>query len=211
MAYIEVRNVSKTIKGVPILQDINLAIEQGTITGFVGANGSGKTMFFRALLGFIKTEGQITIAGQAVKLNTELPVNTGTIIETPGFIENFTGLENLQYLAAIKNTTTKEQIISAMKVFGLEQKANLKVKKYSLGMRQKLAIIQAFMEDQELLVLDEPTNGLDDAAVTLFQKQMKALASEGKTIIIASHDKETIRTLADTIYHVNDGKITKES
>lgn len=211
MAYIEVRNVSKTIKGVPILQDINLAIEQGTITGFVGANGSGKTMFFRALLGFIKTEGQITIAGQAVKLNTELPVNTGTIIETPGFIDNFTGLENLQYLAAIKNTTTKEQIISAMKVFGLEQKANLKVKKYSLGMRQKLAIIQAFMEDQELLVLDEPTNGLDDAAVTLFQKQMKALASEGKTIIIASHDKETIRTLADTIYHVNDGKITKES
>ncbi|GFZ26874.1 ATP-binding cassette domain-containing protein [Lactobacillus corticis] len=102
---------------------------------------------------------------------------------------------------SIKNTTTKAQIISAMKVFGLEQKANLKVKKYSLGMRQKLAIIQAFMEDQELLVLDEPTNGLDDAAVTLFQKQMKALASEGKTI----------RTLADTIYHVNDGKITKES
>lgn len=208
MAYIELKNVSKKVKNDYLLNNISLEIEKGTINGFVGENGSGKTMLFRALLGFIKTDGEIKINGQKINLNSEMPVNVGTIIEMPGFINSYTGLKNLEYLAAIKNLVTREQIIDAMKVFGMEKYKDTKVKKYSLGMRQKLAIIQSYMEGQDLLVLDEPTNGLDDEAVKIFKQKMQKLASEGKTILIASHDKEVINDLADKIYRVKNGAVS---
>lgn len=211
MSYINVKNVSKTIKGTPILKNVSFTIDQGTITGFVGENGSGKTMLFRALLGLIKVEGEISIADQPIKLNASMPVNTGAIIETPGFINSYTALNNLRYLAAIKNLVGDDEIIEAMKVFGLDEKKDLKVKKYSLGMRQKLAIIQAYMENQELLILDEPTNGLDDDAIAIFKAQMKKLAAEGKTILIASHDKDVIEDLAGKIYRMKSGVLTPVS
>ncbi|MBP2058361.1 ABC-2 type transport system ATP-binding protein [Lactobacillus colini] len=208
MAYIELKNVSKQAKNDYILNDISLEIEKGQIVGFVGENGSGKTMLFRAILGFIKTSGEIKIDDQVVRLNSEMPVNVGTIIETPGFINSYTGLKNLEYLAAIKNLVNKDQIIAAMKDFGMDKYKDTKVKKYSLGMRQKLAIIQSYMEGQDLLVLDEPTNGLDDEAVEIFKQKMKSLSSQGKTILIASHDKDVINDLADKIYRVKLGKVS---
>ena len=209
MAYIELKNVSKKVKNDYLLNNISLEIEQGTINGFVGENGSGKTMLFRAILGFIKTDGEIKIKGQRVNLNSEMPVNVGTIIETPGFINSYTGLKNLEYLAAIKNLVDREQVIDAMQVFGMDKHRDTKVKKYSLGMRQKLAIIQSYMENQELLVLDEPTNGLDDEAVEIFKRKMKSLANEGKTILIASHDKKVINDLADTVHRVKNGTVSE--
>lgn len=210
MSYIEVKNLSKTIGHTQILDKINFSIEKGTINGFTGANGSGKTMLFRALLGFIKFDGEIKIAQKAVSLNQASPVNTGAIIETPGFINNYSAFDNLKYLAAIKGLISDEEIIQAMSIFGLDQKKDIKVKNYSLGMRQKLAIIQAFMEKQELLVLDEPTNGLDDTAIEIFEQKMQDLAKNGTTILIASHDKDTISKLCDNVFRLNVGKLTKQ-
>ncbi|GFZ26849.1 ABC transporter ATP-binding protein [Lactobacillus corticis] len=205
MSYLELQHVSKTIKQIPVLEDVNLSLVQGKIYGFVGENGSGKTMLFRAILGFIKTSGTISIAGQKVKLNQKLPVNTGTIIETPHFMASSTGWENLKYLASLNHLASDEDILAAMKVFGLDQKRNLKVKQYSLGMRQQLAIIQSFMEGQELLILDEPTNGLDDKSVDRFIKLMKDLRDQGKTILISSHERALIEKIADETFEMAAG------
>ncbi len=208
MSYLKLEAVSKEIKHEPVLKNISLEIAKGTISGFVGENGSGKTMLFRAILGFIKiNHGTITIAENPVGLNSEIPVNIGTIIETPGFINAYTALNNLKYLAAIKNLVTESQIIETMKVFDLDKLKDTRVKKFSLGMRQKLAIIQAFMENQDLLVLDEPTNGLDTKAVQIFEKKMLQLREAGKTILIASHDQQVIRDIADNIYQLDNGSL----
>lgn len=207
--YIEVENYSKVIKRKEVLKDISLTLEKGKIYGFVGHNGSRKTMLFRAICGFIKpTKGSVKILGKPVTLNEALPVDIGLILETPGFIPNYTGLENLEYLASIKNKTTKEQILSALEQIGLLEAKDEKVKKYSLGMKQKLAIAQSFMEDQELLILDEPTNGLDKKSVRRFRDIMQTLRDQGKTILLASHNEADIKTLSDEIFELSDGELS---
>ncbi|MCX8721658.1 MULTISPECIES: ATP-binding cassette domain-containing protein [unclassified Lactobacillus] len=211
MSYLELTNVTKKINDETVLNDINLKIDQGKIIGFVGTNGSGKTMLFRAILGLIKiSSGQVILKGQEVGLNTERQVNVGAIIETPGFIKSYTALKNLQYLASIKNIVGKDEIIAAMKVFDLEKVKDKKVKKFSLGMRQKLAIVQAFMERQELLVLDEPTNGLDKESVQIFENLMKQLRARGVTVLLASHDDRVIKSVADEYYQIDGGKIVSD-
>ena len=211
MGYLELTNVTKKINDETVLNDINLKIDQGKIIGFVGTNGSGKTMLFRAILGLIKiSSGQVILKGQEVGLNTERQVNVGAIIETPGFIKSYTALKNLQYLASIKNIVGKDEIIAAMKVFDLEKVRDKKVKKFSLGMRQKLAIVQAFMEKQELLVLDEPTNGLDKESVQIFENLMKQLRARGVTVLLASHDDRVIKSVADEYYQIDGGKIVSD-
>ena len=211
MSYLELTNVTKKINDETVLNDINLKLDQGKIIGFVGTNGSGKTMLFRAILGLIKiSSGQVILKGQEVGLNTERQVNVGAIIETPGFIKSYTALKNLQYLASIKNIVGKDEIIAAMKVFDLEKVRDKKVKKFSLGMRQKLAIVQAFMEKQELLVLDEPTNGLDKESVQIFENLMKQLRARGVTVLLASHDDRVIKSVADEYYQIDGGKIVSD-
>lgn len=211
MSYLELTNVTKKINDETVLNDINLKIDQGKIIGFVGTNGSGKTMLFRAILGLIKiSSGQVILKGQEVGLNTERQVNVGAIIETPGFIKSYTALKNLQYLASIKNIVGKDEIIAAMKVFDLEKVKDKKVKKFSLGMRQKLAIVQTFMEKQELLVLDEPTNGLDKESVQIFENLMKQLRARGVTVLLASHDDRVIKSVADEYYQIDGGKIVSD-
>lgn len=211
MSYLELTNVTKKINDETVLNDINLKIDQGKIIGFVGTNGSGKTMLFRAILGLIKiSSGQVILKGQEVGLNTERQVNVGAIIETPGFIKSYTALKNLQYLASIKNIVGKDEIIAAMKVFDLEKVKDKKVKKFSLGMRQKLAIVQAFMEKQELLVLDEPTNGLDKESVQIFENLMKQLRARGVTVLLASHDDRVIKSVANEYYQIDGGKIVSD-
>ncbi|MDV7720284.1 ATP-binding cassette domain-containing protein [Pediococcus ethanolidurans] len=209
MSYINLKNVSRTIKHKRILQNINLNIEKGTITGFVGPNGSGKTMLFRAILGMIKLDsGEIEINGEKISLGSSPQVNIGTILGTPGFINNYTALDNLKYLAAIKNEIQEKQTLEAMQLFDMIDHKDEKVKSFSLGMRQKLAIIQAIMEDQELIVLDEPTNGLDEASVQTFEDKLRELKNEDKTILIASHDRFVIQSVADQVYQVNEGKVS---
>lgn len=209
MSYISLKNVSKTIKHKQILQDVSLNIENGTITGFVGPNGSGKTMLFRAILGMIKlNHGEIKINGKKMSLGANSRIDIGTILETPGFINSYTALDNLKYLAAIKNEIGEKQILEAMQLFDMVAHKDEKVKSFSLGMRQKLAIIQAIMEDQELIVLDEPTNGLDEDSVHTLEEKLRKLRDAGKTILIASHDRMVIQSVADHVYHVNEGEVT---
>lgn len=207
MSYLTLNHVSKTIKGQPVLNDINLSVEKGEVVAFTGDNGSGKTMLLRAILGFVKSSGEISLAGQPVRFNEQLPVNCGAIIETPNFIPHLTTLENLKYLAAINNTISEAEIIESMKIFALEQKKDSKVKSFSLGMRQKLAIIQAVMEKPDLLLLDEPTNGLDAKAIQRFISLIKEMQKQGTTTLLVSHDPLLLQNLPQKIYHLTDGQL----
>lgn len=205
MAYLSLKNVSKIIKHQPVLHEINLDVEKGEIVALAGENGSGKTMLCRAVLAFIKTSGTITLDGKKVVFNEQLPVSAGTIIETPNFIPNYTALDNLKYLAAIRHQIGEAEIIEAMQVFGLDKKKDQKVRDFSLGMRQKLAIVQAFMEKPDLLVLDEPTNALDAKAVGTFINLIKQLQKAGITTLFTTHDPQLLNQLPDRCYHLVDG------
>lgn len=206
--YIEIKDVSKMIKGKQVLDHVSLNLGAGHIHGIVGANGSGKTMLFRALCGFIRLDaGSVTIDGQPVKFNEPLPVNIGVIIETPGFVASQTVWQNLQYLARLKGQFNAELGGDLLKRFGIDQYKDKKVKALSLGTRQKIGIIQAVMEEQTLLILDEPTNGLDKRSVQEFVNLMDELKRQGKTILLASHNEYEMYELADTITEIADGRI----
>lgn len=206
--YIEMKNVTKKIKNKTVLDDITVSLESGLIHGFVGANGSGKTMIFRAICGFIKLDsGTVTVNGEQVVFNTPLSTSIGLILETPGFVDNQTIVENLKYLANIKSKYNDEKVTELLKRFDILQYKDKKIGSLSLGTRQKVGIIQAIMEDQELLILDEPTNGLDKKSVQTFVEIMNELKQQGKTILLASHNEYEMRQLADTINEVSEGKI----
>lgn len=206
--YIKMEQVNKRIKRKDVLSNINLAIEKGTVTGIIGANGSGKTMLFRALCGLIKLNaGSIKINDQAVVFNEKLPVSVGLILENPGFSLNETALENLKYLAKLNNNYDQEYTAYLLSKFGIADNQDQKVKTFSLGMRQKLGIIQALMEHQELVVLDEPTNGLDKKSVAQFIDIVKELQKKGTTFLIASHNDYEIKELCDSIVEIEEGKI----
>lgn len=208
MEYIEIKKVVKVISKKTILNGIDLSIEKGKIYGFIGHNGSGKTMLFRAICNFISpTEGAVYINNVKIEKNTEFPVNAGVIIEYPGFIEEYTGYENLKYLASIRNTIGEERIEEILKIVGLEFARDTKVKKYSLGMKQRLGIAQAVMEYPELLVLDEPINALDDDGVCMVKNLLKDLKSRGCTILIATHTKEFLQDLFDKTVRMSEGRI----
>lgn len=206
--YIQIKNLNKKIKNKEVLKDINLSFKKGTINGIVGSNGSGKTMLFRAICGLIKLDtGDILIDGIPVVFNEKLPVNVGLIIENPGFSQNETAIENLKYLGDLNNNFDTEYTDSLLKTFEILDNKNQKVKTFSLGMRQKLGIIQALMEHQELVILDEPTNGLDKKSVRNFINFVKKLKSQGTTFLIASHNEYEIKELCDSIIEIEEGKI----
>lgn len=201
MSYIELHNVSKTIGKSMVLKRINFNAEKGSITGFVGPNGSGKTMLLRLIAGFLKpTDGKITMPKA---------IRKGVIIENPAFIDEFSGFENLCYLANIRKTITPEKIKVEMKELGLDPEDRRKVKVYSLGMKQKLALIQATMELPELLILDEPTRGLDGDSVEIVYSKIKQYSKDGMTVFISSHSKKDIDTLCDAVYTIQNGTIEK--
>lgn len=206
MSYIEVKHLTKVLKKKIILNDVSFQIEKGTISGFVGHNGSGKTMLLRALAGFLKVPKKaVMISGKEVNFNVPYPVSLGVIIETPEFIGGYTGLENLKYLAQINEKITTDQILLALEEVELIYAKDQNVREYSLGMKQRLGICQAFMEGQELLLLDEPTNGLDRVANELFVHLAKKWKKEGRTVIIATHDKLLVDELADHVFQITDG------
>lgn len=208
MSYICVTNVNLSIKKTEILKDITVEFQQGKIHGLIGRNGSGKTMLMKCICGFVKpTSGEIIVAGKRIGMDCDFPNNAGIIIETPGFIPYYSGYKNLKLLADLRKKVTADHIKNAMKNVGLDPELKRHVRKYSLGMRQRLGLAQAIMENPDLLILDEPMNGLDKDGVKDMRQYLINLKSQGKTILIASHSAEDIDVLCDTVCEMDKGKL----
>lgn len=206
--YIEIRNLSKKIKGVMVLDNINMKLQKGKVYGFTGPNGSGKTMLFRSICGLIKpTEGTIEINNKKLHENISFPESVGALIENPGFLPNYSGRKNLKLIADIKGIIGYDEIDKLMDLIGLDLIDKKKYKQYSLGMKQKLGIAQALMEEPELIILDEPTNALDEKSIQNVLELIKEEKEKGKTILIASHDKVNLEKVSDVIFKMENGRI----
>ncbi|MCM3055860.1 MAG: ATP-binding cassette domain-containing protein [Caldibacillus thermoamylovorans] len=207
-AAIKVENITKKFGETTVLDGISLTFEKNKIHGLIGRNGSGKTMLLKCICGFvIPTAGTIYVNGMEIGKDLDVPESVGIIIEAPGFLPNYDGYTNLKFLAAINNIISKEQIYAVIEKVGLDPKSKRPVGKYSLGMRQRLGIAQALMEDPDILILDEPMNGLDNQGVADIRKLLLELRNQGKTIILASHGKEDIEILCDTVHELDHGKV----
>lgn len=199
---IEVDHVYKSFGKEQVLIDVNFSIPPGSIYGVVGNNGSGKTVLMKCICGFMKCDrGKIIVNGRQVGREVDFPDRLGVIIETPGFIPNLTGYKNLKILAALKGRIGKSEIRETLQRVGLDPDMKKPVSKYSLGMRQRLGIAQAIMEDPDVLILDEPFNGLDRYGVVEIRALLKDLKADGKSILLASHNAQDIEELCD---HVKD-------
>lgn len=207
---ITVTNVTKTIKGKEILKNINLKLESGKIYGFVGENGSGKTMLFRAISGLMRTtQGEITVDGKVLHKDIKIIPDLGIIIENAGLYPELTGFDNLKLLAKLNNKIDDAKIREAILRVGLDPSDKRIVSKYSLGMKQRIILAQAIMEEPKVLLLDEPTNALDENGVELIRNIIKEEKEKGALILIASHNKEDIHVLADEVYRVKAGTVVK--
>ncbi len=204
---IKLTNVSKTMKGVNVLDNINLELTNGKIYGLKGKNGSGKTMLMRAICGLIRTEGTIEIDGKILGKDMSFPESIGALIENPAFISNYTGFKNLKVLASIQNRINDEDIRKALRLVQLDPNDKRTYRKYSLGMKQKLGIAAAFMENPDIIILDEPINALDEAAAKQIHEILEEQKKRGALIIIACHDKEELEMLSDEIIEIYEGKI----
>lgn len=203
---IEVQNVVKRFRDQVVLKNVSISFEKGQIHGIVGRNGSGKTVLFKCICGLMHLEeGVIRVNGKRVGRDVDMPEDIGAIIEAPGFLPNYSGYKNLRFLANIRRKIGKEEILNVLKTVGLDPESRKHVGKYSLGMRQRLGIAQAIMEDPEILILDEPMNGLDNAGVQDIRALLLELKAQGKTILLASHNHEDIAALCDTVHEMDGG------
>lgn len=205
---IDVNGVSLTIGTSRILRDVSLTAGPGEIVGLIGRNGSGKTMLLRCIAGLVRpTAGTVTADGIVVGRDRDFLPSSGIIIETPGFISYYSGMRNLMLLAGIRGKTGREEVREAVSLAGLDPDDRRPVRKYSLGMRQRLGIAQAVMEDPRYLLLDEPMNGLDGEGLTDMRELFISLKNKGKTLLIASHSREDIEILCDRVYEMDKGRI----
>lgn len=203
---IEVQNGVKRFRDQVVLKNVSISFEKGQIHGIVGRNGSGKTVLFKCICGLMHPEeGVILVNGKRVGRDVDMPEDIGAIIEAPGFLPNYSGYKNLRFLANIRRKIGKEEILNVLKTVGLDPESRKHVGKYSLGMRQRLGIAQAIMEDPEILILDEPMNGLDNAGVQDIRALLLELKAQGKTILLASHNHEDIAALCDTVHEMDGG------
>lgn len=208
MKSVRIVNYTKKIKSNMILDNINYTFEKGKIYGIVGRNGSGKTMLLRAICGLIFPDnGEVYIDDKQLHKDISFPDNCGVIIENSELLPNFSGFENLKILSKIKRTASDNDIISALETVGLEPQNKKKVKAYSLGMKQRLCIAQAIFENPELLLMDEPTNALDEKGVDMVRSILQKFRDNDAIVLIASHNKEDIEILADEIINISDGQI----
>lgn len=207
---IEITNLCKSFKETKVLNDITIKIKKGNTIGIIGRNGSGKTVLFKCICGLVSpTKGTVKINNKILGKDMDIPDNIGVIIETPGFLPNYNGFKNLKFLAMIKNQISNEHIKDTIKLVGLNPDSKKHVGKYSLGMRQRLGIAQAIMENPDILILDEPMNGLDNDGVKDMRKLFLSLKEQGKTILLASHNKEDIEVLCDEVYMMDKGILTQ--
>lgn len=205
-------NVTKRYGEQTVLSNINVSFENGKIHGLVGRNGSGKTQLFKVICGYVIPEsGNVWVDGKKVGKDVDFPSNIGVLIESPGFLMNYSGLFNLELLAAINTKLTRNEIKKVMGLVGLGDAIKKRVGAYSLGMRQRLGIAQAIMDDPQIIILDEPFNGLDNEGVYSIRKLLLDLKNRGKTIILASHNPYDIEALCDSVYEMDAGVISKKS
>lgn len=205
-----VKNLTKKFKEATVLDNVNVTFEKGKVHGLIGRNGSGKTMLMKCICGIVPpTSGEIIVNEKRIGKDTDIPKNVGVIIETPGFIPNYSAYNNLKFLAALNNNIGREEIRNAIKSVGLNPDDKKHVGKFSLGMRQRLGLAQAIMENPDLLILDEPMNGLDKDGVCDMREYLLALKEQGKTILIASHSAEDIDILCDTVCEMDKGHLEK--
>ncbi|MCI6581645.1 MAG: ATP-binding cassette domain-containing protein [Oscillospiraceae bacterium] len=207
---ITIEKVCKSFGESTVLSDINIGFEKGKIHGLIGRNGSGKTVLMKCICGFIPiSSGTITINGKKMNKVFDTPENMGIIIETPGFLPSYNAYKNLKYLADINGKIRKDRILESIAQVGLDPFNKKAVGKYSLGMRQRLGLAQAIMENPDILILDEPMNGLDKDGVEDMRRYLLDLKEQGKTIIIASHSAEDIDILCDTVCEMDKGILKK--
>lgn len=208
---LELKNVSKILNNNKILNNINFKFQAGNIYGVKGKNGSGKTVLLKVISGIMyPTTGDILIDNKSYLKNKGFLESTGIIIEYPGFMKDETGFNNLKYLASINAKISDKEIEDAILKVGLDPKDKRKVKKYSLGMKQRLGIAQAIMERPDILLLDEPTNALDDSGIEIMENIIREYKAKGKLVIITSHDKEFLNSICDLIYTIKSGSIVNE-
>ena len=206
---IRVEGVYKRFGTDTVLKDVSRSFERGRIHGIVGNNGSGKTVLMKCICGFLIPDGgSITVNGERIGVDVDFPRDMGLIIETPGFLPNVTGMKNLEILASLNKKIGLREIAASMRAVSLDPSMNKPVGKYSLGMRQRLGIAQAIMEDPALLILDEPLNGLDKHGVREMRQLIKGLKEQGKTILLASHNQGDIDELCDTVCEMDAGVMT---
>ncbi|HGR2070557.1 TPA: ABC transporter ATP-binding protein [Streptococcus pneumoniae] len=203
---ITLKNIELKLKKTCVFQNLNFSCKQGEIIGITGANGSGKSVLFKLIAGlYSPSYGEVLINGENIVPERKIPANLGALIEEPGFINYYSGFKNLQYLASIRGVVGNQEINDTLKIVGLYEQKDQKVKTYSLGMRKKLGIAQAIMENPSILLLDEPMNALDKSSVENMRTLFRKLSSEkGTTILIASHSEEDIRILCGKVYAIED-------
>ena len=209
---IEVKNATKYIRGTLILKDVNLELEGGKVYGLQGPNGGGKTMLMRLIGGLIRaTEGQVLIDGKQLGKELDFPPSIGLLIENPAFLPGYTGLKNLQLLAQLQNRVGEQEIRTAIADVGLVPDDKRKFRKYSLGMKQRLGIAAAIMEAPELILLDEPTNALDEKGVAQIMELIRRERDRGALIILACHDAAILEDISDEIYTVAEGHVERKA
>lgn len=207
-SFIKIKNVTKKFKNEIVLDNISLDLTDNQIYGFVGRNGSGKSVLFKMICGYIyPDQGEINVNGKIIGKDIDFPENLGALIETPGFIWYQTAFSNLWYLAKIRNEISKEKVRDTIRLVGLDPDSKKWVGKYSLGMKQRLGIAQAIMEDPKILILDEPMNGLDENGVEDIRKILLEYRSPGRIILLTSHNREDIDMLCDEVFSLRGGKI----
>lgn len=206
---VSVQNLSKSFGRECVLKNITRNFEEGKIHGIVGNNGSGKTVLMKCICGFLlPDEGTVLVNGKRVGIDMDFPPDLGIIIETPGFLPGLSAVRNLEILASLNKKIGLKEIADSIRQVGLDPTVKKPVGKYSLGMRQRLGIAQAIMEDPSLLILDEPLNGLDKQGVFEMRKLIKGLKDEGKTVLLASHNQADIDELCDTVCEMDAGVMT---
>ena len=206
MDYIRLKDVYKTMKGTQVLKGVNLTVEQGDIVGIRGINGSGKTMVLRAIAGLIRVEGSVEIGGKKMEPG-ECPKDIGVLIEMPGFLPEFTGKKNLQLLGMLQEGVAEEDIEEAMNAVGLDPKDRRHYKKYSLGMKERLGIAQAILKKPKLILLDEPTNGIDSDGIQMLEELLRHLKEAGSTIVVTSHDRDFLDAVTSQCYEMKEGSL----
>lgn len=209
MDYIRLKDVYKTMKGTQVLKGVNLMVEQGDIVGIRGINGSGKTMVLRAIAGLIRVDGSVEIGGKKMEPG-ECPKDIGVLVEMPGFLPEFTGKKNLQLLGMLQEGVTEEDIEEAMNAIGLDPKDRRHYKKYSLGMKERLGIAQAILKKPKLILLDEPTNGIDSDGIQMLEELLRRLKEAGSTIVVTSYDRDFLDAVTSQCYEMKEGSLRRE-
>ena len=206
---IEIRNATKRFKDKTVFENISLNFENGKSYGFIGYNGCGKSVFFKTICGFSRlTEGEVICNGKVIGKDMDFIQDAGVVIETPEFINDYSGFKNLKLLAQVQNKIGDKEILETLEMVGLSNDKDKKVRKYSLGMKQKLRLAQAFMEKPKILILDEPMNGLDKKSVLVVRSILNRFVNNGGTLLMTSHNAEDIQTCCEYIYEFDNQMIS---